>query len=484
MSEGRPQARPGRTEGGPRGGDSRGEPASVRWYHRLVTADTEAEEQLGGARRVASGGLRLMAANALQSAGDQVVNAKTVLPWLLTLLGAPAALVGLLVPVRESGSMLPQAALTPWVLRAPRRTRVWMVGATGQGLAALGMAAAATFAEGLLAGVLLVTALAVFALARALCSMASKDVQGRAVPKGQRGQVTGIATAVSGIVAVVLGVALQRLGQDLDVAVLAALLVGAALTWFIGVAVYAGIPESPEGPSRDPRGGRRAGPDVGGQRRGEGSEAGREDGGTGAGSSWVRDTLTLLGTDREFRHFVVARALLLVSALAPPFLVTLAADRGSSWLAGLGAFVIAQGVASVVGGRVFGRLADRSSRLVMVVGAAAASLVVLLVVWVVVAGADVLVLPALVGGYLVISLVHVGVRVARKTYVVDMAEGDLRTRYVATANTAMGVILLVTGAVSAGLATLGEVPALVFLAVLGLVGAAVSWRLPEVSGRG
>lgn len=438
------------------------ESASVRWYHRLVTADREAEDEHGGPQRVASGGLRLITANALQSAGDQVVNAKTVLPWLLALLGAPAALVGLLVPVRESGSMLPQAALTPRVLAAPRRTRVWMVGATGQGLATLGMAAAAVLAEGMVAGVLVVAALAFFALSRALCSMASKDVQGRAVPKGQRGQVTGIATAVSGIVAVVLGVGLQRLGQDLDVAVLAGLLVAAALTWFVGVVVYVGIPERAEG---------------------GGGSGGAEDGNGDGGASWVRDTLDLLRTDRDFRRFVTARALLLVSALAPPFLVTLAADQGTSWLAGLGAFVIAQGIASVVGGRVFGRLADRSSRLVMTLGAVAASLVVLLVVGVVLAGAEGLVLPTLVGGYLVISLVHVGVRVARKTYVVDMAEGDLRTRYVATANTAMGVILLVTGAVSAALATVGEVPALVFLAVLGLVGAAVSWRLPEVSGR-
>ncbi|HSP60052.1 MAG TPA: MFS transporter [Ornithinimicrobium sp.] len=450
--------------------------SSVRWYHRLVTADAEAEAELGGSRRVAAGGLRLIAANALQSAGDQVVNAKTVLPWLLSVLGAPAALVGLLVPVRESGSMLPQAALTPWVLRSPRRTRVWMVGATGQGLSTLGMAAAAWSTTGLLAGVLIVGALAVFALSRALCSMASKDVQGRAVPKGQRGQVTGIATAVSGVVAVGLGVVLQRLGQDLDAAVLAGLLVGAALTWFVGVAVYAGIPERPSGPVRTPGGGS-AGHRGRTGGRGETSRGGDE------GGSWVRETLSLLRTDREFAHFVTARALLLVSALAPPFLVTLAADQGSSWLAGLGAFVIAQGVASVVGGRVFGRLADRSSRLVMVLGAAVASVAVLVVVGVVLAGAEGLVLPTLVGGYLVISLVHVGVRVARKTYVIDMAEGDLRTRYVATSNTAMGVILLATGAVSAGLATLGEVPALVFLALLGLVGAAVSWRLPEVSGR-
>lgn len=427
---------------------------SVRWYHRLVDADPAAEAEHGGTDRVAAGGLRLVAANALQSAGDQVVNAKTVLPWLLSVLGAPAALVALLVPIRESGSMLPQAALTPWVLRAPRRTRVWMLGAGVQGLSVLAMAAVTVLLTGVAAGVALLVALAVFATGRALCSMAGKDVQGRTVPKGQRGQVTGIATAVSGVVAVGVGVLLHLIGPDLGAGTLAALLVAAALTWLVGVLVYAGIREdAPDGSSRER-------------------------------APWLRDLVDLVRQDAAFRHFVTARALLLVSALAPPFLVTLAVAQGSSLLAGLGSFVIAQGVASVIGGRVFGRWSDRSSRLVMTHGSLASSLAVLVVVAVVLLDRPALTVPVLVAGYLVISLVHVGVRVARKTYVIDMAEGDQRTRYVAVANTAMGVILLVTGAISAGLAILGQVPALIFLAALGLVGAVISWRLPEVSREG
>ncbi|ANS80284.1 Putative membrane protein [Serinicoccus hydrothermalis] len=429
------------------------EPAPQRAYHHLVHRDPEAEQEMGGPARVASGGLRLILANALQSIGDQVVNAKTVLPWLLSVLGAPAAMVALLVPVRESGSMLPQAALTPWVVSRPRRTRVWMLGAAGQGLATVGMAGAALLLEGAAAGVAVLLALAVFALSRALCSMAAKDVQGRTVPKGERGQVTGAATMVSGAAALVIGVTLELLGPDLGAPVLAAFLLGAALMWVLGVVVYAGIPERPREPES-------------------------------AGEPWWTETVELLREDADFRRFVLARGLLLVSALAPPFLVTLAAStEGAGLLTGLGSFVIAQGVASVVGGRVFGGLADRSSRLVMALGALVASLVVLLVVGAVLAlppGSPALAV-VLVTAYLLLSLVHVGVRVARKTYVVDVAEGDRRTRYVAVSNTAMGVILLVTGAVSAGLAAFGHVPALVFLAVLGLLGALLSWRLPEAS---
>lgn len=438
----------------PRPGDDEGmqQPSSERVYHRLVRADPQSEQDFGGSARVASGGVRLIVANALQSVGDQVMNAKTVLPWLFSVVGAPAALVGLLVPLRESGSMLPQAALAPWVAARARRTRVWMLGAAVQGLSTLGIAAAAVLLEGTSAGIAVLVALTCFAFGRAVSSIAAKDVQGRSIPKGQRGQVTGTATAISGVAAVAIGLALHLLGPSLSAATLAAFLVGAALAWCIGILVYAGIPEEPaaEPPEHAP---------------------------------WWRETIDLLRDDRAFRSFVLARALLLVSALAPPFIVTLAVETDGSWLAGLGSFVIAQGVASALGGRVFGRWADRSSRLVMGLGSLVASVTVLAVVLAVaVLPAGSVVLPvALVGAYLIISLVHVGVRVARKTYVIDVAEGDLRTRYVAVSNTAMGVILLITGAISAGLALLGQLPALVFLAVLGLVGAVAAWRLPEVS---
>lgn len=86
-----------------------------RIHARLIKRDLEAESALPEATRSALPGnsLRLIGANALQSSGDQAVNASTVLPWLFHALGVPAVLTGALVPIRESGSMLPQAFLTP-----------------------------------------------------------------------------------------------------------------------------------------------------------------------------------------------------------------------------------------------------------------------------------------------------------------------------------------------------------------------------------
>src|SRR5690625_7962437 len=79
-------------------------------------------------RHVPANGLRIVSANALQSSGDQMVTASTVLPWVFANLGVPPALTGLLVPIRESGSMLPQALLMPLVVRVQHRKWIYIGG--------------------------------------------------------------------------------------------------------------------------------------------------------------------------------------------------------------------------------------------------------------------------------------------------------------------------------------------------------------------
>lgn len=193
------------------------------------------------------------------------------------------------------------------------------------------------------------------------------------------------------------------------------------------------------------------------------------------------EALSLLRHDRPFRRFVVARTLLLVAALTPPFVVTLAGDASEFDLGVLGPFVVAQGIASVVGGRIWGRWADRSSRRVMLVAAGTGAVLVfgfLLARTVPGLRENVWLYPLT---YLLLALTHTGARIGRKTYVVDLAEGNRRTDYVAVANTAMGVLLLVTGGVSAALAQLGPEVALAFLGLLGAIGVPVARSLPEVT---
>ena len=425
-----------------------------RIYSALVRSSSAADEGKSGdesSRNAAGNGLRIITASALQNAGDQVVSAGTVLPWLLTALGAPVGLVGLLVPIRESGSLLPQAMLSPLIQRREQRKWVWVTGAAVQAAAVAAIALVAATLTGTTAGILILVALAVFAFGRSLSSIAAKDVMARTIPKGQRGQINGIATLASGVMAVTIGLGIRLLNDGaVSHAVLAWLLLGAAFAWVASLAVYAGIKEPVTKPvDVDP-------------------------------ADWLSHAWHMLVSDAPFRKFVIMRTLLLVSALSPPFLVALAASSGAG-LGGLGAFVIAQGVARMIGGRYFGRLADRSSRQLMATGALIASL---LIIAVLLLGR----VPGLdgsiwlySGAFFMLALIHMGVRVGRKTYIIDMAEPDQVTDYVAVSNTAMGALLLVTGAVNAALALLGTEVALAFLALLGLVGFIVARGMPEVS---
>lgn len=394
---------------------------------------------------------RFIWSNGLQGIGDQIVAAKTVLPWLLQAAGAPGFFIALLVPIRESGSMLPQAAFTPWVTTQRSRKRIWVIGSLGQALAAALIGLSALLLGATALGVTVIVLLAVLAVFRSLCSIASKDVQGRTISKGRRGVITGRATAVGGAVALAVGLLLEFLGTPVPTWVLAALIFFAAAAWAVAALVFRTIdePVSEEEP--------------------QGLERG-----------WWADTWGLFTGDREFRQFVIVRSLLLVSALSTAFIVTLSQEIGYG-LTGLGAFLIASGLASLLGGRVSGVLSDISSRNVMSHGALFASVVIIGLV------AAAAWLPGAVNawvfplGFFLVNLAHTAIRVARKTYIVDMAEGDERTRYVGAANTLMGAILLLVGGISGAVAHLGSGEALLFLAAIGLVGVVAARRMRDVS---
>lgn len=384
--------------------------------------------------------------NALQNLGDQIVASKTVLPALFNAAGVPAFFTGLLTPIRESGSMLPQAALTPWVTTHRARKRLWMIGSTGQAISAAVIALAAFFIRGAWLGVIVLLALAALSLFRALCSIAGKDVQARTISKGQRGRVTGSATALGGGATLLAGVILFLLG-DLTISTMGIVLLVGASTWAIATRVFSHVEEPvPEGEQE------------------------------GIDKSWWSDTWKLFTDDAQFRNFVIVRALLLVSALSTAFIVLLHDD-----LSGVFGFVIASGLASLIGGRVSGIFSDKSSKNTMAAGAAASSVIILLIVasshW----ASDAVNAWVMPLGFFAVNLAHTSVRVARKTYVVDMAGGDKRTQYVGAANTMMGIILLIVGGISSVIALAGPEAALIFLVLVGFIGVWRAGSLKEVS---
>lgn len=392
---------------------------------------------------------RFVWSNGLQNIGDQVVAPKTVLPWLFGAAGVPAVMTSFLVPIRESGSMLPQAFLSPWVTSKRSRKRVWLIGSWGQAIAAGLIALSALLLDGTPLGAVILILLAAHALFRSLCSLAGKDVQGRTISKGRRGSITGRATALAGAFTLAIGLVLTFLPNDLPQWAIAALLAVGALTWALASLVFTGIDE----PEAEPE-----------------SKDGQS----------MKEMWALVKSDRDLQKFLVVRSLMLVTALSTPFIVVMAGDEGAD-LTGLGAFIIASGGASLLGGRVSGKLSDRSSKSTMAWAAGVASTVIVALV------ASARLAPSAVNawvmplGFFLVNLAHTAVRVSRKTYLVDMADGDKRTMITGASNTVMGVVLLVVGAVSSAIAVLGPQAALIFLAVVGYAGVVGARNLKEVS---
>ena len=165
-----------------------------RLYQQLVN-----EEDARVCRDISESACRVVPGNFLlqittqffTKLGDAIANPKTVLAWLLTALSAPAIFTAFLVPVRESGSLLPQLIIASYVRRIPVRKWVFVAGSVLQAVSVFGMALVAATLTGTAAGFGLLGALVAFSLSRGLCSVASKDVLGKTVPKTRRGRVSG-----------------------------------------------------------------------------------------------------------------------------------------------------------------------------------------------------------------------------------------------------------------------------------------------------
>jgi hypothetical protein len=391
--------------------------------------------------------LRHALALGLNKSADGLVDPKLVLAWLMTHLGAPAAMIGFLVPLREAGALLPQLFTAARIRAMARRKWAWAGAACGQGLGAAIIALAALTSQGAAAGWLILLGLSVLAVSRSVASVAYKDVLGKTVAKGQRGTVTGLAGTWAAGVGLAFALVLIMLAEA-RFAIVTGALIAAALAWGLAGAVFMGLHEEP------------------GQTEG---------GGNGAAAALAN--LHYLRDDAGLARFIVALGLLTATALAPPWFVVLAA--GNDALQGLGALVLASALAALVSSYVWGRLADRSSRLVLVLTglSGAASMGLALVFAALGLAGTFWAMPLALFGLMV---AHQGVRLGRSTYIVDMAPPERRAIYTAIANTVIGVILLASGVFGALAALGGAELTLALFACMALGGAWVAYGLKEL----
>ncbi|GEN23341.1 MFS transporter [Halomonas cupida] len=384
---------------------------------------------------------------------DELSSARLVLPWLLGIMGAPAWMVGFLVPIREAGALLPQVLVAGLIRLIPERKWSWVIGGLIQSAAAFCLALLALFSAGTLGGSLVLLALVVLSLARGLQSIASKDVLGKTIAKRRRGTLMGWSSSIAGAATLGAGAVLLWFDDRPSEIALAVLLAIAALAWAGNALCAAAIVEEPGATS-------------------------------GGHSAWqsIRSNWTVLRDDATFRNFNITRALLLSSALALPYLALIGQRQSGTELGGLGTLIVVSGLASMIAGPIWGSRADASSRRVMRDAAVGTLLCCCL-------GGVIPLLPGAISTsvwpyalvYALLVIVHSGVRLGRKTYIVDMANAENRALLIALSNTLTGVLMLVVGGLAGATAyVFGPVALLLMLAATALLAAWFAMRLPEV----
>lgn len=389
--------------------------------------------------------LRHAGALSMTKISDGLIDPKMVLSWLLMHLGASSVFVGLLVPIREAGALLPQLFTATYVQKMSQRKWAWVAGSAGQGVSAAGIAVAGLMLSGVAAGVVICALLAVLAVSRSVCSVSYKDVLGKTVGQSRRGSASGLASSLGAIAVVIFALVLMAGLVDRDVFVIAAIAVAATL-WILAAALFSNLYEEPAlgktGPER-------------------------------------LNPFKVLRDDAQLQRYIWVRGLLTATALAPPYLVLLGADNGQGAFDQLGALVLASALASFLSSWIWGRMADRSSRKVLMLSALAGAVALLAAIGLDLAGllGTVWALPLVL---FVLMVGYHGVRQGRSVYLVDMAPKDSRATYTAVSNTVIGVVLLGSGVFGALASLAGVKVTLTIFATMALAAIWVAKGLDEL----
>jgi len=382
---------------------------------------------------------------------EQVAGPNLVLVWLLQIIGAPVWMLGWLMPIKQAASLLPQLAAAGQIRRLALRKWVWVAAGLIQTLCLLLIIAVAAWLDPIVAGGCILGLFIVFSAASGAASVAFQDVLGKTIGKGNRGQLLASRALLGGVLTIAAGVFVRQLKSgDSQLPTVLWMVAAGAVLWGLGALLF--------GLTREPPGATSGG-------RNPLAEA-------GAG-------LTLFRGQQGFRRFLYARVLLLLVEIATPFYVLHANDLLQLDSRSIGYIVIAIGLSQVISSPFWGRLADRTSRTVMLLSArmaVATAVAAILLTWVPVATVQ-------QGGYflvfMLLGLTEAGVRLGRKTYLVDAVPQEERATYVAFSNTVVGV-----AAIGAGLAGLiaqfgGSLVMIIVLGIGALCGVAACQRMPE-----
>lgn len=388
---------------------------------------------------------------ALTKLAEQLAGPRLVLPWLLTAIGAPVFLAAMLMPLKHAASLLPQLAVSGQLRRFSMRKWFWVCAGLAQAGCLMLMIVAAWWLPPRYAGFAIVALLGLFSAASGTGSVAFQDVVGKTIGRGQRGEMLSRRSMLGGMLAVVFGIVLKFwVGSSNDLGLYLGMLLVAASLWALAALLFAAMAEQPGA-----------------------TEGGRTPLGEG------RAGMQLWRTVSGYRRYIVARGLLLSIELAAPFFVLQAHHILGDKVGTLGLLIVSAALAQVLSSPFWGRFSDASSRHVLVAAGLLGAVAALFA----------LVLPSLPPAWNnpyvfavvfgLLGLAESGVRLGRKTFLIDAVSEQARPTHVAFANTIMGAVTLLAIVLGVFPQLLGPGSALGVLALLAFSGAIASLRMPE-----
>ncbi|BDX07052.1 MFS transporter [Planctobacterium marinum] len=336
---------------------------------------------------------------------DLLISPKTTLPWLIASLPGGAWLLPLLAPIREAGSMLPQWWIQQSALGChSRRDFGWRIGIAVQlfGVSGFVFTGLLLTEELMPWGILL--SLTVLSLGRAFTSVFSKDIQADVIEKQRRGRFTGLVSSLSGALSIVFALLLigdffgenRRLINMGFVVVLVSVIVALLFSFSVQTSTEAKDKE--------------ATPSIFAQ----------------------------FSNNVLLRHMVLSRCFLLHAMLAIPF-ITVVMAQGAQLA--IGWLVLASGLSALTASYLWGWMSDKRNILTLFVASCLCLVALLSIIWAVEA------LPHWLNFVLFYLLLvgYDGIRVGRKTLLLNVTNENNRLGFVGAGNTTVGIFLLLSG---------------------------------------
>lgn len=376
----------------------------------------------------------LIAGLSLNKLADLLISAKTTLTALLVSVGAPVWMIGWLVPIRESGALLPQVLISIYLRKHAQRHIVWRIGMITQVFSVVGMLLSVILFSGFIAGILVLASLVLLSLGRSACSLTVKDMEADVAKKGERGNLIGVASTVSGVVTLVIAIPLVIYDGALTSNILLVVLCASMLAFILTLICVWPIKTRVEVENSS------------------------------------KNTFSI-NFDTTIYKFIFVRGLFVHSALVAPYFMI---ERNGDVKELLPIYIGAEATAALLSSIIWGKIADKSAKLTLrLSGLLALGACVGLLFW----QTSSIVTSALL--FFVLSVAHAGVRTGRKTYSLDVKEGHDRTELVGFSNTAIGIILLAFGALYAALAPALSFSVVYIMAGMLLLAAATTVILPD-----